>query len=120
MRVYNREGRRDNKYKARIKILVKETGIEAFKEKVFAEWEYLKDGPQTLTEAEIDRCKAYFIDPDYAELTDTPDVLHSELQKNILFASWHSQNVHPHKKAGYSIVTLCFKETGVAPGDFTR
>lgn len=119
LRVYNREGRRDNKYKARIKILVKETGIEAFKEKVFAEWEYLKDGPQTLTEAEIDRCKAYFADPDYAELTDTPEVLQSELQQNILFASWHSQNVHPHKKAGYSIVTLCFKETGVAPGDIT-
>ncbi len=119
LRVYNREGRRDNKYKARIKILVKETGIDDFREKVFAEWEHIKDGPQTLTDAEINRCKAYFADPDYAELPDTPESLQTELQKNILFASWHSQNVHPHKKSGYAIVTLCFKETGVAPGDIT-
>ncbi|MEX2468872.1 MAG: nitrite/sulfite reductase, partial [Pseudohongiellaceae bacterium] len=119
MRVYNREGRRDNKYKARIKILVKETGAEQFREKVFAEWEKIKDGPQTLTDAEIERCKSFFSDPDYAELADKPATLTDRLAADALFASWHEQNVRPHKKPGYAIVTVCFKETGVAPGDVT-
>ncbi len=66
LRIYNRQGRRDNKYKARIKILVKETGIEAFKTKVIEEWQRIKDGPQTLTEKEIERCKSFFIEPSYA------------------------------------------------------
>lgn len=119
LRVYNREGRRDNKYKARIKILVKETGIEEFKQKVFAEWEHLKGGPQTLTDEEIARCKSFFTDPDYQELENVPAELTENLQSDVLFASWHSQNVNPHKQAGYSIVTVSFKETGVAPGDIT-
>ncbi len=119
LRVYNREGRRDNKYKARIKILAKELGIETFTEKVLTEWERIKDGPLTLTTDEIDRCKSYFVDPAYEELTDTPESLTGPLQDNLLFASWHSQNVHPHKKPGYGIVTVSFKETGVAPGDVT-
>lgn len=119
LRVYNREGRRDNKYKARIKILVKELGIETFTEKVLTEWERIKDGPLTLTTDEIDRCKSYFVDPAYEELTDTPESLTGPLQDNLLFASWHSQNVRPHKKPGYGIVTVSFKETGVAPGDVT-
>lgn len=119
LRVYNREGRRDNKYKARIKILVKELGIEVFQEKVFAEWERIKGGPQTLTDEEIERCKSYFVEPPYDELSDAPEALTGALKENLLFASWYSQNVHPHRKAGYGIVTLCFKETGVAPGDIT-
>ncbi|MCG8415852.1 MAG: nitrite/sulfite reductase [Pseudomonadales bacterium] len=119
LRVYNRQGRRDNKYKARIKILVKETGIEEFKRKVFAEWEQIKDGPQTLTDEEINRCKSFFTDPAYESLENVPTVLTEKLQSDVLFASWHSQNVNPHKQAGYSIVTVSFKETGVAPGDIT-
>lgn len=119
LRVYNREGRRDNKYKARIKILVKETGIEAFKEKVFAEWQGIKDGPQTLTEEEINRCKHYFVDPDYSSLSNDPEELTSKLETDVMFNSWYQQNVHPHKQEGYSIVTVSFKETGVAPGDIT-
>ena len=62
-RVYNREGRRDNKFKARIKILVKETGVDLFRDKVEKEWLALKDGPLTLTDDEIQRCKGYFRDP---------------------------------------------------------
>lgn len=119
LRVYNRAGRRDNKYKARIKILVKETGIDDFREKVFNEWERIKDGPQTLTEEEIERCKGFFTDPDYVALTDAPESLTSSLAEDVLFASWHRNNVHTHKKAGYAIVTVSMKETGVAPGDIT-
>jgi len=119
MRVYNREGRRDNKYKARIKILVKETGVAAFRDKVMAEWEAIRGGPQTLTDAEIERCKAFFTSPPYESLPDLPAALTSALADNALFASWHDQNVKPHKQAGYSIVTVSLKETGVAPGDVT-
>jgi len=119
LRVYNRHGRRDNKYKARIKILVKETGIEKFREQVHAEWQKIKNGPQSLIEKEIDRCKSFFVDPPYSDKEDNPGVLIEALQSNILFSSWHEQNVRPHKKSGYAIVTICLKETGIAPGDIT-
>jgi sulfite reductase (NADPH) hemoprotein beta-component len=119
MRVYNREGRRDNKYKARIKILVKETGVDAFRDKVMAEWQAIKGGPQTLTDAEIERCKGFFTSPPYASLSDQPETLSSALSENALFASWYEQNVKAHKQPGYSIVTVSLKETGVAPGDVT-
>ncbi|MDA1372277.1 MAG: nitrite/sulfite reductase [Proteobacteria bacterium] len=119
LRVYNREGRRDNKYKARIKILVKETGVDAFKAKVMAEWQKIKDGAQTLTEDEIQRCKSFFTDPAYLERSDNPEQLSQQLKQDALFQSWHSRNVHPHKQTGYAIVSVAFKETGVAPGDVT-
>jgi sulfite reductase (NADPH) hemoprotein beta-component len=119
LRVYNREGRRDNKYKARIKILVKEIGVEEFKNKVFQEWELIKDSALTLTDEELNRCLGFFNSPDYDDLPDSPAALIENLQSDLLFAAWHTQNVKPHKKPGYSIVTLCFKETGVAPGDVT-
>ena len=119
LRVYNREGRRDNKYKARIKILVKETGIEVFKEKLLKEWQAIDSPAMKLSDAEIQRCAKFFTDPNYEDLADNPDVLTAELKKNALFASWHQQNINPHKKAGYAIVTVCLKETGVAPGDVT-
>ena len=119
LRVYNRAGRRDNKYKARIKILVRETGIEEFKELVHAEWERIKDGPQTITDEEIARCTGFFTDPEYLDLADQPAELTTHLASDVMFASWHRQNVSPHKKSGYAIVTVCFKETGVAPGDVT-
>ena len=65
LRVYNRQGRRDNKYKARIKILVKETGIEKFRKDVLEEWQRIKEGAQTLTDAEIQRCNSFFPEPSY-------------------------------------------------------
>jgi sulfite reductase (NADPH) hemoprotein beta-component len=119
LRVYNREGRRDNKYKARIKILVKETGIDAFRDKVMKEWLAIKDGPQTLTDEEIQRCKSFFTQPPYEELENNPPELSAALADNALFASWHEQNVKQHKQDGYAIVTVSFKQTGVAPGDVT-
>lgn len=117
LRVYNREGRRDNKYKARIKILVKETGVNEFREKVEAEWLLLKDGPLTLTQEEIERCRAFFHDPEYKTLPDNSAALESALNKDVLFASWYQQNIARHKKPGYAIVTICVKKTGFAPGD---
>ncbi len=119
LRVYNREGRRDNKYKARIKILVKETGIDAFRDKVMKEWLAIKDGPQTLTEEEIARCKSFFTQPAYEQLDNNPPALTEALGENALFAAWHDQNVKQHKQDGYAIVTVSFKQTGVAPGDVT-
>lgn len=119
LRVYNREGRRDNKYKARIKILVKETGVDAFREKVEKEWQSLKGGPLRLTDTEIERCKGFFHDPDYKSLPTQSDSLNEALARDVLFASWYQQNVNAHKKPGYAIVTVCLKTTGVAPGDVT-
>jgi sulfite reductase (NADPH) hemoprotein beta-component len=120
LRVYNREGRRDNKYKARIKILVRETGLEAFKAKVFAEWDKLRGGALTLTDAEIARCKGYFQDPAYENCGDAPHELTDALARDVMFASWHSNNVSPHKRPGYAAVTVSFKKTGYAPGDVSE
>jgi len=119
MRVYNRFGRRDNKYKARIKILVKEIGAEVFREKVEAEWLHDKDGSATLTQDEVERCKGFFTDPDYQELDNTNQAIEDAAASDLLFSHWLERNVAPHKKSGYRIVNLCLKETGVAPGDIT-
>jgi sulfite reductase (NADPH) hemoprotein beta-component len=119
LRVYNQEGRRDNKYKARIKILVKELGIDTFREKVEAQWQHGKDSPATLTRAEFDRCKAFFIDPNYESLADTEGAVNQLLDTDVLFSQWHERNVHPHKRSGYRIVTLCLKASGSAPGDLS-
>jgi sulfite reductase (NADPH) hemoprotein beta-component len=117
LRIYNQEGRRDNKYKARIKILVKETGIERFSEKVESEWQLLRDGPLTLTDAEVKRCKAFFHDPDYKTLATESAELTRAKSSDVLFAAWYEQNVNKHKQPGYAIVTICVKKTGFAPGD---
>jgi sulfite reductase (NADPH) hemoprotein beta-component len=119
LRVYNRLGRRDNKYKARIKILVRETGVEKFRSLVMQEWSQIRDGPQTLTEEEIAHCKSFFVDPFYTEKDDAPEELTAALKNDVLFNSWYQRNVSEHKKSGYAIVTACLKETGVAPGDVT-
>lgn len=119
LRVYNREGRRDNKFKARIKILVKETGVDAFRDKVEHEWLAVKDGPLTLTDAEVQRCKQYFQPPAYKELPDTSASLNDALATDVLFANWYQRNVHAHKIPGYAIVTISLKKTGSAPGDIS-
>ena len=119
LRIYNRQGRRDNKYKARIKILVKEMGIEAFKTKVIEEWQRIKDGPQTLTEKEIERCKSFFIELPYTATQDNPDTLTEALQKEPLFLNWYRRNVKQHKRHRYAIATIALKETVTAPGDVT-
>ncbi|MDT8428579.1 MAG: nitrite/sulfite reductase [Pseudomonadales bacterium] len=117
LRVYNREGRRDNKYKARIKILVKETGVDEFRDKVEKEWLAIKDGPMTLTEEEINRCKGYFQPPAYKNLPIESEQLNRALANDVLFANWHANNVSEHRESGYAIITISLKKTGVAPGD---
>jgi len=117
LRVYNQEGRRDNKYKARIKILVRETGVEQFRDKVEAEWLTVKDGPMTLTQDEVERCRGFFHDPDYKDLPASSELLKRALGGDVMFAAWHDQNVSAHKRPGYAIVTICAKKTGYAPGD---
>ncbi|MHB0764264.1 nitrite/sulfite reductase [Stutzerimonas sp. NM35] len=119
LRVYNRYGRRDNKFKARIKILVKALTPEVFAERVQAEWEYLKDGPNTLTDAEVERVGKFFIDPAYKALEDQSAALARLDAEHPGFARWRQRNVVAHKKPGYAAVTLSLKSTGVAPGDVT-
>ncbi|PTU73435.1 nitrite/sulfite reductase [Pseudomonas mangrovi] len=119
LRVYNRYGRRDNKFKARIKILVKALTPEVFAERVEAEWAHLKDGPATLTEAEVERVSRFFIDPAYKALEDQDAALAALDAEHPGFARWRSRNVVAHKKPGYAAVTLSLKPTGVAPGDIT-
>jgi len=119
LRVYNLHGRRDNKYKARIKILVKALGVDAFRSKVHAEWERLKGGPGTLTQTEINRIKGHFTAPEYRDLDDLPAALSEKLENNKAFSNWYKQNVHPHKVNGYAIVSLTLKKLGVPPGDIT-
>jgi sulfite reductase (NADPH) hemoprotein beta-component len=121
LRVYNQNGRRDNKYKARIKILVRAMGVDAFKEKVEAAWAPMKDGPSTLTTKEIERIKSHFTAPDYVQYdnTDSELALQAQAQKNPAFTNWLSRNTHLHKQAGYKSVTLSLKVAGVAPGDIT-
>lgn len=119
LRVYNRYGRRDNKFKARIKILVKALTPEVFAERVEAEWSYLKDGLNTLTEAEVDRISRFFVDPTYQALEDQTAALAQLDAEHPGFARWRQRNVVAHKKPGYAAVTLSLKSTGVAPGDVT-
>ncbi|MDZ3991295.1 nitrite/sulfite reductase [Pseudomonas sp. Teo4] len=117
LRVYNRYGRRDNKYKARIKILVKALTPEVFAEKVEAEMAHLRGGSTTLTEAEVERVSRHFVDPAYKALDN---VDYSALdQEHPGFARWRSRNTRAHKRPGYVAVTLSLKPTGVAPGDLT-
>ena len=119
LRIYNQEGRRDNKYKARIKILVKETGVDKFREKVEQEWLFTKDGANTLTSAEVERCKGYFTDPSYESLSDVDAEVEHLMHRDVIFTQWMERNVHAHKKPGYRIVTLCLKATGSPPGDLS-
>ena len=117
LRVYNRYGRRDNKFKARIKILVKALTPEVFAERVDAEWQHLKDGPTTLTEEEVARVSRFFVDPAYRVLENQDALLAAQDAEHPGFARWRARNVTAHKKPGYAAVTLSLKKTGVAPGD---
>ncbi|WP_375740201.1 nitrite/sulfite reductase [Pseudomonas boanensis] len=120
LRVYNRHGRRDNKYKARIKILVKALGIEAFAREVEAEWQHLKDGPAELTEAEYQRVAASFDTPPYARLHDTDLEYGTRLAEAPEFARWAARNLQPHKVPGYAAVVLSTKPGPESPpGDVT-
>lgn len=119
IRIYNIHGRRDNSYKARIKILVKALGIDAFKAQVEAEWAHLKDGPLTITEAELNRVSAYFEPMPYQTLPAQDASFDTAIASNPAFAAWVKRCTHPHKVNGYRAVTLSLKKHGNAPGDAT-
>lgn len=118
LRVYNQYGRRDNIYKARIKILVHELGIEKFKQEVEEEWAQMRDGALTLEDAEIEDIRSRFFYPKYEKLADTPEQLTKALQ-NPNFEAWYKNSVAEHKTPGYAIVTLSLKPVGGPPGDAT-
>ncbi|ACT50762.1 nitrite/sulfite reductase [Methylovorus glucosotrophus] len=119
IRVYNLHGRRDNAYKARIKILVKALGIDEFRNQVEAEWAYLKDSPNTITEAELQRVAQYFTKMPYDTLPAHDASFDSAIASNPAFAAWVKRSVHGHQQAGYRAVTLSLKPHGRAPGDAT-
>ncbi len=119
LRVYNLNGRRDNKYKARIKILVKALGVEAFAKLVDDEWQHLKDGPGTLTQEELERIKGHFVAPEYSTFESDFNGLQAQLDDNKAFSNWYLRNVSTHKVTGYAIVTLTLKKLGTPPGDIT-
>jgi len=117
LRVYNRHGRRDNKYKARIKILVKALTPDVFAKKVDDEWADLRDGPTTLPEAEIERIRACYQDPEYLTFPGDNESFISHIESNPSFKIWVNRNTVQHKTPGYRIINLSLKETGQAPGD---
>ncbi|MGB8435671.1 MAG: nitrite/sulfite reductase, partial [Burkholderiales bacterium] len=119
LRVYNRHGRRDNKYRARVKFLVKERGAAEFTREIEAEWAMLKDGPATLISEEVERIAARFPRPNYATLPAHDAGLLARLDRDAAFARWHSRNVHPHKMPGYAAVTVSLKRPATPPGDVT-
>jgi len=119
MRVYNMLGRRDNLFKARIKILVHETGIDEFRRLVDEEWERIKDGYLDLPQAEIDRITAHFRPPAYEKLPHVPPEFERKRNEDKDFDHWVTVNTAAHKRPGYAIVNLSLKPVGVPPGDMT-
>ncbi|MCF4098848.1 nitrite/sulfite reductase [Maritalea mediterranea] len=119
LRVYNLHGRRDNKYKARIKILVHETGIDQIREEVEAEFAQLKDGVLTLPQDELDRISTYFAAPPFA--ADADDVLDAEQHalENAQYAKFLKRNLFKHRQPGYTSITVSLKSVGEVPGDAT-
>lgn len=117
LRVYNQLGRRDNKYKARIKILLRETGLEKFTELVENEWQTIKDGME-LDPTGIERIKSHFVPPPYSPQS-SEDTLTIAKQANAEFATWLQYNTNDHKIIGYRAVYLSLKSPNTPPGDVT-
>jgi sulfite reductase (NADPH) hemoprotein beta-component len=119
LRVYNMHGRRDNKFKARIKILVHETGIKNIGKEIEAEFEANKNGVLHLPEEEVRRIAAYFAPPAYKTLPDTSASLERARAADPAFDNWVKNNVSPHRVPGYAIVTVSLKPIAGVPGDAT-
>ena len=119
LRVYNLFGRRDNKYKARIKILVHETGVDEIARQVEAEWQALKDGELKLPEADVAAIQSYFAPPALAARPEGDDVLKVARLDSKSFGEWLDQNVFTHHNPDYAAVTISLKAIGEAPGDAT-
>jgi len=120
LRVYNLNGRRDNKYKARIKILVNAVGIDAFAEMVEAEWQFTKGKDLRLPTAEIERVKGFFKPPNYLSVENAQSSLKAEMAAHPQFAKWYKQNTRDHKQPGYRIVVVALKNQLQAPGDVSH
>ena len=114
LRVYNLHGRRDNIYKARIKILVDALGVEAFAAQVEEEWRRIRDGALKLPEEEIERIAAYFAPPAFDERPAAKAAIRAP---DPAFDRWVTRNTHAHKQPGYAIVTISLKPIGGIPGD---
>jgi len=117
LRVYNQLGRRDNLYKARIKILVQQTGAEAFKDLVEDEWLQIKDGALTLPAEEIAHIETYFAPPAFEALDANQPAFEARRFEDRDFARWVRSNVTAHRAPGYACVTVSLKPEGEAPGD---
>ena len=117
LRVYNLNGRRDNKYKARIKILVNALGVDVFGAMVEAEWQLIKGQELRLPEAEIERVKGFFKAPDYLSAMHASRDLNDTFAEHPQFAAWYKQNTRDHKQAGYRIIIVALKNQLQAPGD---
>ena len=119
MRVYNRYGRRDNKYKARIKILVHEEGLETIKGQVEAEFAEVRGGVLTLPAEEVDRITTYFAPPQFkAQAATKIDVAYESII-DPAYGRWLDHNINSHREPGYASVTISLKPVGGAPGDAT-
>ncbi|WP_166141007.1 nitrite/sulfite reductase [Methylosinus sp. RM1] len=119
LRVYNRFGRRDNKYKARIKILVHETGLDEIRAQVEAEYSAMDRAPFAYDAQELERVVAAFAPPDYETLPAHSDGFEKAQAENAEFAAFAAVNVASHKAPGYAIVTVSLKPIGGIPGDAT-
>ena len=119
LRVYNRYGRRDNIYKARIKILVRDLTPEGFAARVEEEWAHLQGGPATIPDEEFARMEAFFAPPAYEHLPAESRDFRAQLADSKPFSNWVRRNTFAHKVSGYKAVTLSLKKTGVPPGDAT-
>ena len=119
LRIYNQLGRRDNLYKARIKILVSSTGVEEFTKLVEDEWSQIKDGNLTLPEDEYRRILEYFTPSAYETATGASESFETHKTWNLDFARWCKTNIANHKRAGFAILTISLKPIGGAPGDAT-
>jgi len=119
LRVYNQHGRRDNIYKARIKILVKALGAAVFRQQVEAEWAQIKDSGLVLDAAEVERVRRYFAPPPYQPDAAEDLSFPQWLKADPAFAAWVRHNVAAHKVSGYRNVFVALKEPGTPPGDIT-
>ncbi|MQT11351.1 nitrite/sulfite reductase [Segnochrobactrum spirostomi] len=119
VRVYNRYGRRDNKYKARIKILVHETGTEELRAQVEEEFAQLKGGVLTIPAEEIRRIETYFAPPTFAARPAVSERLEAAKRADPSLGVFLAQNLHPHKVPGYASLTISLKPIGGIPGDAT-
>ena len=119
LRVYNLHGRRDNMYKARIKILVNALGKEEFARQVEEEWQHIKDSVLQLDQKEIERVKGFFTEPDYDSDAAADSSYEASLSSSKAFANWSKRNLASHKIAGYRAVVISLKAPGIAPGDAT-